>query len=277
MGFGTPVSLLIGLVLIVGAVALFFVDKLKPGYGRDSDKVYAILWLFSGILLATHWDMNVPESLQQLIMAGMLIAVTIENIFSRTPASREDRYAPQYSPDVPPREPPYRPSRPSNRYRDREGGARMNVRAELENDRAFGNSYGDDRRMLTSREDRAAGRSSYYGDDAYTDRYADDRGYAPRSGAGSDKPVGRLNPGDDRIRRRRPKSIEGGYDARDAANGSWDESSSRYNTNTGGYSSHSSPYPDNGNDSDSYVDYRPVKRRPDDEPNSAPSDYGSRY
>ncbi|MEL6383730.1 MAG: Ycf66 family protein [Cyanobacteria bacterium J06626_18] len=273
MGFGTPVSLLIGLVLIVGAVALFFVDRLKPGYGRDSDKVYAILWLFSGILLATHWDMNVPESLQQLLMAGMLIAITIENIFSRSP--REDRYAPQYSSEPPLREPPpYRTNRSAG-YRN--SSPRMNVRAELENERAFGNRYTDDRRMLSGRDERPARRPSYYGDD-YGERY-DDREYSSRSERDSDRPIGRLNPGSDRIRRRRPKSIEGQYGAEGGSNGgSWDESSSPYNTNTGGYSSHSSPYPSNGNDSDSYVDYRPVNRRSQDESNSSPSgDYGDRY
>ncbi|MGF1524766.1 MAG: Ycf66 family protein [Leptolyngbyaceae cyanobacterium] len=271
MGFGTPVSLLIGLVLIVGAVALFFVDRLKPGYGRDSDKVYSILWLFSGILLATHWDMNVPESLQQLIMAGMLIAVTIENIFSRSP--REDRYAPQFSSEPPLREPPYRTSSRSAGYRN--SSPRMNVRAELENERAFGNRYADDRRMLSGRDERAARRPSYYGDD-YADPY-DDREYSSQLEQGPERSVGRLNPGNDRIRRRRPKSIEGRYDA-EGSNGSWDESSSPYNTNTGGYSSHSSPYPSNGNESDSYVDYRPVNRRPRDETSSSPSgDYGDRY
>ena len=271
MGFGTPVSLLIGLVLIVGAVALFFVDKLKPGYGRDSDKVYAILWLFSGILLATHWDMNVPESLQQLIMAGMLIAVTIENIFSRTP--KDDRYMSQGASEGPMREPPYRTSGRAASYRS---NARMNVRAELENDRPFRDPYADDRRMLAGREDRGPRRPSYYGDD-YPERYDDDRGYSPR-GESSERPIGRLNPGGDRIRRRRPKSIEGRYDADSPNSSDWDDSSSsRYGANKGGYSSHSSPYPSNGTDADSYVDYRPVDRRPNDETNSSPSDYGSRY
>ena len=270
MGFGTPVSLLIGLVLIVGAVALFFVDKLKPGYGRDSDKVYAILWLFSGILLATHWDMNVPESLQQLIMAGMLIAVTLENIFARVP--RDDRYMSQGASEGPMREPaPYRTSSRAANYRS---NSRMNVRAELENDRPYRDPYADDRRMLAGREERGARRPSYYGDD-YPERYDDERGYSSRGGA-SERPIGRLNPGNDRIRRRRPKSIEGRYDA-NSADKDWDESSSRYGANSGGYSSHSSSYQSNGGDSDSYADYRPVDRRPNDETNSSPSDYGSRY
>ncbi|MEO0351241.1 MAG: Ycf66 family protein, partial [Cyanobacteria bacterium P01_A01_bin.15] len=39
MNFGTPVPLLVGLILILGAVGLFFLDKIKPGYERSSDKV----------------------------------------------------------------------------------------------------------------------------------------------------------------------------------------------------------------------------------------------
>ena len=271
MNFGTPVPLLVGIVLIIGAVALFFVDKLKPGYGRDSDKVYAILWLICGVFLLAHLNMEFLASFQQLIMAGMLIAVTIENVLSRQP--QDNRYVPQGPPDMPMREPPYRTNR-STGYRN--SSPRMNVRAELENERAFGNRYADDRRMLSGRDERSGGRPSYYGDE-YSERY-DDREYAPRSEKGSERPIGKLNPGNDRIRRRRPKSLEGRYDADGPASGSWDESSSPYNTNTGGYSSHSSPYASNGNDSDSYVDYRPVNRRSQGEPNSSSSgDYGDRY
>ncbi|NER79612.1 MAG: hypothetical protein F6K42_08510 [Leptolyngbya sp. SIO1D8] len=269
MNFGTPVPLLIGIVLILGAVALFFLDKFKPGYGRDSDKVYAVLWLISGFFLIGHLTMELLPSFQQLIMAGMLIALTIENILLRTPTN--DRYASQNA-DAPTRGEPYRPSRPAG-YRS---SSRMNVRAELENDDPRERRFQAERRALSGHEEQLTRRPSYYEDD-YPDRYRDDREYDSRSNSPSERPVGRLAPSSDRIRRRRPKSVEGRYGDNNSDN-SWDESPSRYNSSAGGYSSHSSPSPSprNGSDADSYVDYRPVDY-PDDEPNKPSTDYGGRY
>ena len=274
MNFGTPVPLLIGIVLIVGAVALFFLDKLKPGYGRDSDKVYAILWLISGVFLLGHLTMELLASFQQLMMAGMLISVTIENILSRAP--KEDRYVSSGPGDAPARGEPYRPSRPPS-YRS---SPRMNVRAELEDEPSLRGRYPDDRRVLSGRDDRAGRRPSYYGDE-YPDQYVDERGYAPRSNPPAERPVGRLNPSSDRIRRRRPKAVDGRYDA-GMAEDSWDEQTSPYSSSQGGYSSHSSPapsqYPGNGSESDSYVDYRPVDPPRDrDDSNQPSADYGGRY
>ncbi|MEM6453263.1 MAG: Ycf66 family protein, partial [Cyanobacteria bacterium P01_D01_bin.105] len=82
---GTPVSLLIGLILILGSVGLFFLDKIKPTYARDSDKVYAVFILIAGILALTHWEINIGESFQMLLMAGMLTTLMIENIRTREP------------------------------------------------------------------------------------------------------------------------------------------------------------------------------------------------
>lgn len=278
MNFGTPVPLLIGIVLILGAIALFFLDKLKPGYGRDSDKVYAILWLVSGVFLLAHLTMELLASFQQLIMTGMLIAVTIENILSRKP--KDARYAAQGLGDAPMEPEPYRPSR-SQSYRN-SGSSRMNVRAELDNEAAFGGRFTSDRRMLRGRDEQPPRRSSYYGDD-YADSYADDeRAYGQRPPSMADeRPVGRLNPGNDRIRRRRPKAIDGRYDDAPA---SWDDSQSPSayggGNSAGGYSSHaesasSSPYPDQ-DAADSYADYRPTEY-PNDEPRPSSRDYGSRY
>lgn len=274
MNFGTPVPLLIGIVLILGAVALFFLDKLKPGYGRDADKVYAVLWLISGVFLLGHLTMELLASFQQLLMAGMLIAVTIENIYSRTP--REERYVSQGAGEGYTRTDYYRPSR-SPEYRS---GTRMNVRAELDNEPPYRPRFPEDRRMLGGREDDARRRSSYY-DDRHSDRYGDDQGRYDRP-TSSDRSVERLNPASDRIRRRRPKSVDGRYGT-DLPGREWDESATGYAANSGGYSAHSSPPPSsytNGNNGDSYVDYRPVDY-PNDESGrsdrSSSSDYGSRY
>lgn len=302
MNFGTPVPLLIGIVLILGGVALFFVDRLKPGYGRDSDKVYAVLWLISGVFLLGHLNMELLASFQQLLMAGMLITLTIENVYSRTP--REDRYA---APSVgaPGRDDYYRPSR-SPEYRG--GSPRMNVRAELDNERPYRPQFPEDRRMIGGR-DEPPRRSGYY-DDGYTDRYGGDRGgYSERAMPPSERPVERLNPSSDRIRRRRPKAGDAPYGA--SSSRGWDESASGYAANSGGYSanagnydnggysagsgysaasaddyvgsggysSHSSPdaasNSENSGD-DSYVDYRPVNY-PNDDAGKPPADYGSRY
>ncbi|MEM0980632.1 MAG: Ycf66 family protein, partial [Cyanobacteria bacterium P01_H01_bin.58] len=271
MNFGTPVPLLIGIVLILGAIALFFLDKLKPGYGRDSDKVYAILWLISGVFLLGHLTMELLASFQQLIMTGMLIAVTIENVLSRKP--KDARYAAQGLGDMPMEPEPYRPSR-SQSYRNN-ASSRMNVRAELDNEAAFGGRFTSDRRMLRGRDEQPPRRSSYYGND-YVDSYADDeRAYDQRpSSMAEERPVGRLNPSNDRIRRRRPKALDGRYDD---ASASWDESQSSYGSSGGGgYSSHaesasSSPYSANG-DADSYADYRSTEY-PNDESRPPSRDY----
>lgn len=137
MNFGTPVPLLIGIILIIGAVALFFLDKLKPGCGRDADKVYSILLMISGIFLLAHLTMELLASFQQVIMAGVIIALFLENIQNRFP--RDDRSAESdrspggygnsdYDDPVPPA--PYRPSRALESRRT----PRTNVRARLDDE-----------------------------------------------------------------------------------------------------------------------------------------------
>lgn len=128
MNFGTPVPLLIGIILILGALALFFLEKVRPGYERDSDKVYAVLLLISGLFLLAHLDMELLASFQQLLMAGMLTALLIESIRNRLPKS--DPLRPPTEPMVD-RRPPVRP-----RYDDRPP-VRRGYRAELDNRPAF--------------------------------------------------------------------------------------------------------------------------------------------
>lgn len=87
MGVVTPVTLLVGVILILVAVALFFLDKFKPGYKRDSDTVYSILFLTVGIFSLVNFSAGPAESFQLLLCAGMLIALMIENIQRRTPSN----------------------------------------------------------------------------------------------------------------------------------------------------------------------------------------------
>lgn len=182
MSFGTPVPLLLGIIMIVGAVALFFLNRLKPGYERDADKVYALLFLLAGIILLTEWDMSLVASLQQFILVGMVIFLMVQNIYSRTP--RDPRVAQAGGYDVPPPRDDYRPpSRPD--YRP---GPRTNVRAELDR-----RDYMPDDRYYPNRP-MIGGRDEAYYDDyrgAPPDAYNGYRPGTPPNGG----VIGRL-PGD---------------------------------------------------------------------------------
>jgi len=138
VNFGTPVPLLIGIILILGALALFFLDKVKPGYARDSDKVYAVLLLISGLFLLAHLDMELLASFQQLLMGGMLTTLLIESIRTREPLLRNEPPMVNRRPPAGPRydeRPPMRrgyraelDDRMDNRpeFRDRQPQPRMN-------------------------------------------------------------------------------------------------------------------------------------------------------
>lgn len=210
MNFGTPVPLLLGIILIVGAVALFFLDRLKPGYERDSDKVYAILSLISGIFLLGNLTMELIPAFQQIIMVGMFITLMVQNINARVP--RDKRVAQTGGYDGPDGYRPSRPDRPA--YRP---DARANVRAELDR-----RDYPVDDRtlrrpMLGGRDDRM------YGDyrEPVRDSYRDDYREVPPSGA-----VGRLPGSDrsgDRVRVSRPRPSKRGGRSLSIAPATWDE------------------------------------------------------
>lgn len=145
MNFGTPVPLLVGLILILGAVGLFFLDKLKPGYERSSDKVYSILLLLSGIFLLAHLNMELLASFQQVMLVGMLTTLIINDISkrdsNRNSARSIEREGPPRRYDERPRrvyraelddwDAPPGPSQqriPSDRYRDSYGDDRYEPR-----------------------------------------------------------------------------------------------------------------------------------------------------
>ncbi|MEO0737201.1 MAG: Ycf66 family protein [Cyanobacteria bacterium J06649_12] len=163
MNFGTPVPLLVGLILILGAIGLFFLDKLKPGYERSSDKVYSILLLISGIFLMAHLDMPLLASFQQVMLVGMLTTLIINDITKREsnrnrPAEREG----------PPR---------------REGPRRV-YRAELDD----WDTSGPRQPQIPSN------REGYRSDGYYDDRYGP-RPLEPRPGYDERRPPARLQPG----------------------------------------------------------------------------------
>lgn len=165
---GTPVSLLIGLILILGSVGLFFLDKIKPTYARDSDKVYAVFILIAGILALTHWEINIGESFQMLLMAGMLTTLMIENIRTREPKVPAP---PQPYDNRPPR-PRYSEAPPVRR------GYRAELDTRLENDAPPAGFRG-----APTRAPRMAPAQAEYWSDAPRQPYEEYRG-----------PVGRLQP-----------------------------------------------------------------------------------
>lgn len=214
----TPVPLLLGIATILGAVALFFLDRFKPGYGRDSDKVYSILLLISGVILLSEWTMPLLSSLQQSIMVGVMTSLIIQNINSRTPI--QNRPMPQgnnwdgYGGG-------YRPSRPSQPAYG--GDGRTNLRAELDR-RDFGppqDPYNRPRPMLGGREEPGMTNRPPYPQDEYSGRYDGPPPLGPMGGP-MDRPGGGPMDGgerrevapysggaprpDERLRRRRPKT-----------------------------------------------------------------------
>lgn len=180
MNFGTPVPLLIGIILILGALALFFLEKVRPGYERDSDKVYAVLLLISGLFLLAHLDMELLASFQQLLMAGMLTALLIESIRNRLPKS--DPLRPPSEPMVD-RRPPIRP-----RYDDRPP-VRRGYRAELDDRPAFRDRPPADLPPVQAGAPRMNPAQAAYWPDEYPSNRAPRQPYEEYRG-----PAGRLQP-----------------------------------------------------------------------------------
>ncbi|HEY9879808.1 MAG TPA: Ycf66 family protein [Leptolyngbyaceae cyanobacterium] len=167
MNFGTPVPLLLGILMVLGAVALFFLDKFRPGYEREYDKVYAVLFLISGIFFLGQLTMELIPSFQQIIMVGLLISLTIQNIRARKPG--DSRYSAQAAPDVPLGRDSYRPSRSNRGY----ANPRTSMQAELDRrdippDRRFSQP------MLSGYEEREKPRPDYNRDNYPRDDYPRD-------------------------------------------------------------------------------------------------------
>jgi len=125
VGIGTPVALLVGMLLVLGAVGLFFLDKIRPAYARDSDKVYAAFILIAGLVTLVNWGMEAGPSFLMFVMSGMLTTLLIENIRNREPRAPEtlppyDR-RPQRTPysERPPVQRGYRAEIDRDSYRDR--------------------------------------------------------------------------------------------------------------------------------------------------------------
>jgi hypothetical protein len=168
VGFGTPVPLLVGIVLVLLGVGLFFLDNFKPGYKRDSDTVYAILLLTVGILSLLIWNAGFAEALQLMVSAGTIIALMIERIQNRSALASMRQQGNNGA--------PYREEeRPNRSYRGGfEEDFRPDVRAELDDDLMPLTNEVSRRRIRGSREGRGSAARDAYTQDAYIDQLADE-------------------------------------------------------------------------------------------------------
>ncbi|NJK29041.1 MAG: hypothetical protein HC851_15260 [Acaryochloris sp. RU_4_1] len=299
MNFGTPVPLIVGVVLIVGAIGLFFLDKIKPGCHRDSDTVYAFLSLLAGVILLAHLGMEFTLSLQQMIMVGMLVALMIENIQSRVPGSRPKQVGDRRFD----REDDYRPRRPQRRdsmraeaqleledeliaptprsRRIRGEGKRRSSRDDYAQ-QAYDEEYDDSSHPSSVRRRSTESYDAYDQDNAYgQDRYSSyDSSYSQGSppSPASSKPV------EERTRRRRPLQLKGEIEdktytpddyssAVKAMRNRRRQQSAPSETDSDPANSTGGSYSENGNSD--YVDYKPLDlpRYPD--PKSGPDRGGS--
>ncbi|MCY7407869.1 MAG: Ycf66 family protein [Alkalinema sp. CAN_BIN05] len=85
MNFGTPVPLLVGIILILFSIFLFFLEKFKPGYKRDADVIYASFCLAAGILNLVDLSGGFLHSAQSVIFTGLFISLALESINGRVP------------------------------------------------------------------------------------------------------------------------------------------------------------------------------------------------
>lgn len=201
MGFGTPVPLLVGIVLVLLGVGLFFLDNFKPGYKRDSDTVYAILLLTVGILSLLIWNAGFAEALQLMVSAGTIIALMIERIQNRSALASMRQQGGNNGA-------PYRDEeRPNRSYR---GGGfeedfRPDFRAELDDDLIPMTNESSRRRIRGSREGRGSSARESYTQDAYLDRLSEntDTQTSQRSSRRSSRSsVDEASFGEERSRRR---------------------------------------------------------------------------
>jgi Ycf66 protein N-terminus len=275
VGFGTPVALLVGIILILVAVGLFFLDRFKPGYKRDSDTVYAVLFLTVGIMSLVNWSQNFLESFQLMIFAGMLIALVIDSIQRRTAQTKQ----------VPVSYRDEERERPSRSYRSTvEERPRTELRVELDDERyAPIDEFSQPRRIRGMGErgnrDPYATRSEAsegYGD-SYSDRLTDEPRSSRRSGRRSSSYDDESSYSQDERSRRRPLQLEGdlkgGGNYSDPYTTDSDTSVRRRGTNSGVNSETSSKPSDVSLSEDSFASStRSRRRRPRSNNGDRPAD-----
>jgi hypothetical protein len=157
-------------ILILIGIGLFFLDTFKPGYKRESDTVYAVLFMGIGLLSLLIWNAGFAEALQLMVAAGTLIALMIERIQSRT--ANIEPLRPMGA-----RSPRREMERSSRAYRSSyEDSPSANLRVELEEEEfmpPLDDDSGWSRRIPSAREERGGSRGSY-GSAGYVDPLEDE-------------------------------------------------------------------------------------------------------
>jgi hypothetical protein len=95
VGFGAT-SVLFGLILLVGSIALFLLDKFKPELHRESDNIYAIFGVICSVFMMTgalNPNHGIDVAVVQMLLVGCSIAMMWQNVQSRTstPLSKSGR------------------------------------------------------------------------------------------------------------------------------------------------------------------------------------------
>jgi hypothetical protein len=249
---GTPLSLVMGILLIFGGLALFFLGNFKPELKRDSDNIYAILAIicgFIGVISFARKDFD--ESIEQLLLVGMAVFLMWENIRNRTPNAlpttsnkREEERGSRR---------PYRAER-VNEYE--EFGSSRSGGAGLGGSRGGYEDYSYSDRSLPRRDERDSRRGR---DERDSRREEDSRGgrdefrEEPRSIPERSSRSNR----DDRDRTSRDRS------SRDTQ--SWDDSSTSRESNNANNARDNSNRDSSNRDSSNRGEERSRRRRPDEE------------
>jgi hypothetical protein len=208
VGFGTPVPLLVGIVLILFGIGLLFLDTFKPGYKRDSDTVYAILYMLAGLFALLSWQADFQIAMQLMISSGSLVALMVERVRNRS--VNNDPMPPMGGSRSSRRD--SRDERPNRSYRAGfDESPRSEVRAEFDDDLIPIEEPSRARRIRGGR-DSGGDRDSYQNQGAYFDRLSEDT-REPRRSQSSRRSGNDYSDenqyGEDRPRRRSALQLEG--------------------------------------------------------------------
>ncbi len=229
---GTPVSLVVGIILILFALFLYFLEKVKPGYKRDSDVVYAVMSLGLGVVTLIDYKMDFGQAIQCAVFTGIFISLALEVINGRTPDNSPK------SNGMSPRD----DDRPARSYRagfeenfgamDDRGGSRRQMRdgrggrddfesrdARSSSGRTERDRFLEDRPQRRPARDESSDRGSRRGRDSFGDDPAprsipertsasDPRADRPARDEFEDVPRPRRRPESDEPRRSRPERTQ---------------------------------------------------------------------
>lgn len=244
VNFGGNPAAFLGIALVVGGIALYFLRNFRPQLARDYDIAFAAIALLCGsILIFQGWRLDPILTFGQYLLAGAAAFFAYESVKLRAATTEQ---AKRISPIVD-------DERPVSRV----------YRAELDEPPVFEDERSVSRRIRGSRDSRPS----------------DDYGESRRRSSGNRSGSARLMPGDrssSRSGKRRPS--ESGRTSRYSSSDDWEawgsESSGRDMDDTGYRSSNRrSDFDDDAPRSRSrredvnsdYVDYQPVDY-PDDDP-----------